>query len=251
VDFRRACAVLLLALSVSGRLASAQDRKQKGSLLFQFRESHDLAEKSRILDRIVQSGSQSGAPLLRLARTTEDNDTRWLAIRGLGELKFQAAAPFLLESLHADQRYVRANAARALGELRYSLAGPALIHLLETEQDGGVIEQTSAALRMIDAKGAVPALKSRISFDSAQTRCWLLEAIGSLGSKDDTPFVASYLYDTETDVGRIPFCAAQALAILTGQNFGLPKTSGLFDPYLPVSNARAWWEKARQESGLQ
>jgi len=70
------------------------------------------------LDRITQRGYRAGRQLLQLAQTTEDNDTRWLAIGGLGTLKFMEGAPLLIQLLQSDERYVRSSAARALGELR-------------------------------------------------------------------------------------------------------------------------------------
>jgi HEAT repeat protein len=245
----RACVALLsLSLGASGWLASGQHREQTAPLVRQLRETHNVAEKERILDRITQRGYRAGQQLLQLAKTTDDNDTRWLAIRGLGMLKFREAAPFLIESLQSDERYVRSNAARALGELRYSPAAPALIHLLEAEQDAGVIEQTSLALRMIKAVDAIPVLKSRMSFNSTQTRCWLLDAIAALGSKKEVPFIAKHLYDT--DFGGVPLCAARALATLTGEDFGLPQ-NGIFDPQAPVLKARSWWEETQKRQDPQ
>ena len=232
--------ILLCSCAIaSNRLVDAQE--PTSSLVVKFHDTHDLADKERILGSLIKYGDDAGQQLLRLAKTTNDNDTRWLAIRGLGMLKFEQAAPFLIDSLQSDEHYVRANAARALAELRYSPAAPALIRLLEGEQDAGVIEQTSLAMRMINAKDAIPVLKSRMSFDSVQTRCWLLDAIAGLGSREDVPFIAKYLY-YGNDVGGIPLCAARAVATLTGEDFGLPKASGLFNPELPVSKARKWWE---------
>lgn len=246
--FRRTYAILLcVSLSASNRFAGAQDQEQTASLVLRFRETHDVADKERILNLIVQRGYGAVQRLLQLAKTTDDNDTRWLAIRGLGMLRFEDAAPFFIESLESDEHYVRANAARAIGELRYSHAGPALIHLLEAEQDAGVIEQTSLALRVIKAKAAIPIIKSRMSFNSTQTRCWLLDAIAGLGSKNDVPFIAKYLYSSDTASEGIPLCATRALATLTGDDFGLPKASGLFDPQAPVLKARKWWEQTQKQ----
>ena len=87
------------------------------SLVLRFRQTHDVSEKERILYRIIPKGHEAGQLLLDLAKTTDDNDTRWLAIRGLGIIKFEDAAPFLIESLKSQEHYVRANAARALAEL--------------------------------------------------------------------------------------------------------------------------------------
>jgi len=211
------------------------------TLIRQFREAQEIAKKEQLLNQLCRPGSEAGERLLQLAKATNDNDTRWLAIRGLGMLKFEPAARFLIDSLASTEPYVRANAARALGEIHYASAADPLIHLLNNEQDHGVIEQTSLALRNIGAKNAVPALKAKMSVDSKQTRCWLLDAIATLGSRDDLPFIAKYLYK-DSDMGGIALCAARGMAAVTGQDFGLPKATGLFDPSLPVMNARKYWD---------
>ena len=232
-------------LSTSNRFAGVQDQEQTASLVLRFRDTRDVADKERLLDRIIQRGRGAGQLLLDLAKTTNDNDTRWLAIRGLGTIKFEDAAPFLMESLKSEEHYVRANAARALGELRDSNAAPALTHLLEAEQDAGVIEQTSLALRMIKARDAISVIKSRMSFNSLQTRCWLLDAIGDLGSGMDAAFIAKYLYD-DAYSGGLAFCAASALAALTNEDFGLP-IGGIFDSQVPVLKALKWWEQTQKQ----
>jgi HEAT repeat protein len=246
--FSRACAVLLcVTLTAASRFAVAQDEVPTVSLLLQFSETHHVADKEKILDRITQRGQEAGPLLLQLARSTGDNDTRWLAIRGLGTLKFADAAPFLIESLKSREHYVRENAARALGELQYSRASPVLLRQLEVEQDAGVIEQTSAALVMIKVPAAIPILKTRMSFNSGQTRCWLLDAIASLGSEHDIPFIAGFLYGSDSSGTVVPLCAASALATLTGEDFGLPRSSGLFNSQAAISRAQGWWERTPKE----
>ena len=116
-----------------------------------------------------------------------------------------------------------------------------MIHLLEAERDAGVIEQTSLALRMIKAEDAIPTIKSRMSFNSTQTRCWLLDAIAGLGSKNDVPFIARYLYNSDTASEGIPLCATRALAALTGEDFGLPKG-------LSENNRVNFWVRAYSSS---
>jgi HEAT repeat protein len=217
-------------------------------MLSAFAVDGDRGHKEAMLDRITRRfGEAAGLGLLDVALGAVDPDTRWMAIRGIGYVKFQGAAQNLIVWLASPEHYVRANAARALGELRYSLAGPALIRLLAAEQDADVIEQTSLALRMIRAQDAIPIIKSRMSFNSLQTRCWLLDAIAGLGSKNDVPFVANYLYSSDVASEGIPLCASRALATLTGEDFGLPKASGLFDPQAPVLRARKWWEQTQKQ----
>ena len=155
------------------------------------------ATKETILASITKDYPDSGSALLRIARQTKDGDTRWLAIRGIGWLKFHHAAPFLKQSLDSESSYVRANAARALGEIHELSAVPALICLLKVEQDNGVIEQTTLALQMLEAKAAVPVLKNRVMNPSAQTRLWILGAIEVLDSNKDAPFFAAFLSDKE------------------------------------------------------
>jgi hypothetical protein len=170
-------ALLLLVYSATAYTQSgaAQDFGTT-SLIRQFRETSAIPAKEQILDRITQRGGDAGKQLLGLAKTTDDADTRWLAIRGLGMMRVREAAPFLVDSLRSSEHYVRANAARALGEIRYSAATPFLIDLLSTEDDAGVIQQTALALGMIKAHDALPVLKSRMSSPTLQTRCWLLDS---------------------------------------------------------------------------
>lgn len=54
-----------------------------------------------------------GPDLVRLAETTDQVDTKWMAIRGMSTLHFAAAADFLQKSLGDKNSAIRANAARA------------------------------------------------------------------------------------------------------------------------------------------
>jgi HEAT repeat protein len=184
---------------------------------------------------------------LELAETTTDADTKWMAIRGIGTLKYKRAAPFLVKSLRSDHQYVRANSARALGDMKAYSAEQALKTLLRGEQDGGVIEQTSLALRMIGAREAVPVLKSKASHPSPQTRAWIFQAIGFLGSKDDVPFLAGHLYEENTAVSM---SAAQAIERIVGVDFGFPKREGPSSPEEGLKNARRWWATNKLSWGV-
>jgi hypothetical protein len=228
---------VIAALFCSGS-AKGQDLE---ALLSKFKAETDLARKELLLIEILQH-SEAGPQLLALAEKTSDVDTKWLAIRGIGSAKYEKAAPFLIRCLGHEHHWVRANATRALGEIRYRPAIPSLIHLLRREKDGGVIEQTSLALQLLQAKEAIPELKRVASYHrSSQTGCWVLHAIGKLGTESDLPFLASRLYDPDLMNGC--YCAAQAIGMITGEDFGFPKGSGLMNPLLPVEAARKWWEK--------
>ncbi len=217
-------------------IANGQDLE---ALLSKFKAETDLARKERLLNEILQH-SDASPQLLALAEETSDVDTKWLAIRGIGSAKYEKAAPFLVRCLNHEHHWVRANAARALGEIRYRSAIPPLIRLLGREKDAGVIEQTSLALQWLQAKEAVPKLKRAASHHSSQTRCWVLQAIGKLGTEGDLAFLANRLYDSELS---LRMCAAQAIEMITGEDFGFPKQSGPMDPSPPIQAAKQWWEK--------
>ncbi len=163
-----------------------------------------------------------------------------------GYLKYQPAAVFLVSCLQAQHHYVRANAARALGELHFTPAVPALIAVLRSETDGGVLEQTALALQMLKAREAVPAIETALPGPTPQTTCWLLQAVGELGSRKDVPFVAPYLGDAASQPNPVPECAAAAVEKLTGQDFGFDHRLGLRAyPAVPLERARQWWAANR------
>src|SRR5436190_15118664 len=176
---------VLLALA-SGCLAvlplAGQVDEDLPALLSRFQSEDEVASKEAILTEIERRHPDSGFQLLHLAQSATNVDTRWLAIRGLGHLKFEPATRFLIASLMSPDHYVRANAAGALGEIRTKSAEAKLIDLLKREQDGGVIEQTSLALTMIHARAALQVLEARADSANGQTECWLLGAIAQLGN---------------------------------------------------------------------
>ncbi len=216
-------------------------------LLSRFQSEQDVAAKEAIMLKITTNYPDAGPALLNIARETKSMDTRWLAIRGIGDVKFRAAVPFLLQSLDSQSSYVRANSARALGEIGDPSAIRSLIRMLKNEQDSGVIEQTALAFEMLGAKEALPALKAKAENPSSQTRDWVLGAVEVLGSKRDIPFFAAFLFDNNYNVA---LDAAAALERLTGQDFGLPKCSGNGPcgvDYEGIKNAQRWW-KAHKEN---
>jgi len=162
-----------------------------------------------------------------------------------GSLKYKGAAPFLKASLRSSSNYVRANSARAIGEIHDVSAVRDLIHTLEIEEDSGVLEQTSLALQMLNAKEAIPALKARSDYPSPQTRLWVIGAIEALGSKDVT-FFASFLFDKD---GFVAGYAAHAIERITKQDFDFPhcgETGGPCGNGLGVENAQRWWNSQKQ-----
>src|SRR5437868_14818733 len=189
---RRVASLFLVICLVGIHQVAAQDLS---TLLSRFQAEQDRAAKEAILENITTGYPDAGSALLNIASTTEDTDTTWPAIRGIGWLKFKDAAPFLKQSLSSRSNYVRANGARALGEIHDLSATPYLMRTLKNEQDSGVIEQTALALQMLGAREAVPLLKTMAANPSPQTRVWILGAVERLGSKPDIPFFATFLFD--------------------------------------------------------
>jgi HEAT repeat protein len=237
----RVASLFLASCLVAVHQVAAQDLS---TMLMRFQAEQDRAAKEAILENIT-GYPDAGSALLKVASTTEDTDTIWLAIRGIGRLRFKDAAPFLKQSLSSRSNYVRANAARALGEIHDVSATPDLVRTLKSEQDSGVIEQTALALRMLGAHEAVPLLKTKAANPSPQTRVWILGAIETLDSKSDVPFFATFLSDENEIVASY---AARALERFTGQDFGFAKCGpGPCSVEEGVKNARRWWNDHKQD----
>ena len=125
----RVVSLLVLAVLLVP-FARAQLSEPIASLLIRFDNQHDLAAKERLLIAITSQGLGAGPALLRLAKSTANSDTRWMAMRGMATLHFTACAPFLEASLKDSDALVRSNAARALGifesQMRPHLCRPCL-----------------------------------------------------------------------------------------------------------------------------
>lgn len=172
--------------------AAALLAQSTAGLLVSFDDEHDLAAKERLLRTITGQGPGAGPALLKLARSTANIDTRWMAMRGMATLHYTAAAPFLKASLKSRDVLVRANA---------------------------------------------PLLREKIPRFAGQTRAWLIQALGALGTRADVPLVAGYLEDRVTSGA-----ATEALENLTGSYFG-PRPVGLAsDPTPATLAAQAWWK---------
>jgi HEAT repeat protein len=239
--------VLLTVVWLAGSvlLAGSKVADRQDHLLSQFAAETDLEKKERLLDEIVHQ-PDSGATLLQLANSTADVTTRYLSIRGLGMIKYEKAVPSLLDWLHQPHPWIRANAARALGEMRVTSATVPLIRLLRREKDNGVIEQTSLSLQWLKAKEAVPVLKQIALRKSGQTLSWVLQAIGTLGTEKDIPFLAQFLYPRPGLEGGVTrMMAGKAIEAITGEDFGFPKSGGPVNLEDGVKRARKWWEANR------
>lgn len=155
-----------------------------GSLLLRFDNEHHLPEKEQLLLAVTGQGAEAGPALLRLAQSTTNTDTRWMAMLGMATLCYTACAPFLEASLKDSDAPVRANAARSLGDLRIRNAAAPLLALFGAEQEPPAIQQASLALRMLDVKAAAP-------YIARQTRSWVIQALGAPGSAADVPLIAT------------------------------------------------------------
>ncbi|MDR3698669.1 MAG: HEAT repeat domain-containing protein [Candidatus Sulfopaludibacter sp.] len=210
-------------------------------LLARFDREHDLAAKERLL-RAITEDPGAGPALLRLAKSTANTETRWMAMRGMATLHYTAAAPFLEASLTSPEVYVRANAARALGDLKIREASTPLLAMFAAEQEPPAIQQASLALRMLEVRAAAPLIRERIPRFPGQTRAWLIQALGALGNRADVPTVAAYLDERGTNIA-----ATEAIQELAGVDFG-PRPMGLAgDPPPSTLAAQAWWKAHKDE----
>ena len=179
-----------------------------------FDQEHDVAEKEyRLGEELVKRYPRSGSALLKLAETTLHVDTRWMSMRGMRELHYLGCERFLKNSLKDSNAVVRANAARVLGDLGFKDAEQNLLNMFAAESDPGAVEQASLALRMLEAKRAVPYIREKIPNYTWQTRGWLLQALGSLGDKSDVPLLAGYLDNSDKATAQ-----DAPLALWTAQN---------------------------------
>lgn len=244
--------VLVSGVFVCALIASAQNAVDPGSLpplLSQFRTERDRASKERTLIQITTEFPEAGPDLLALAEGPENGDTNWMAIRGIGYLKFAGAVPFLELSLTSKSVFVRANSARSLGEIGDASAIDPLIAALSKEEDSGVIEQTALALQMLHAHEAVPTLKTKIGNPSDQTRIWILGAAEALGGRAELPFIAASLQDPVFGVRNY---AALSVQRLSGQDFKFPSCAGVINggcglDESPIRNAQRWWLNHKEE----
>jgi len=227
----------MLALASALPRLFAQQANALPGLLSRFDAEHDLAAKERLLGEIIEEGSGAAAPLLRLAQATSNTDTRWMAMRGMGTLHCTACAAFLEASLKDSNEYVRANAARALGDLRITSASAHVLAAFAAEQERGAIEQESLALSLLRATASAPNIREKIPKYTAQTREWLIQALGKLGDPSDVPLIANYLDGRESDI------AGEAIEDLTGVSFGPRPGPGLGSNPSPFAlTAREWWK---------
>ncbi len=227
--------------------AVAQPPKSISSLLLRFDNEHDYAQKERLLLSLTTQHADSGRALLRLAQSTKNTDTRWLAMRGMATLHYTACAPFLETSLKNSDWVVRANAARALGDLRITNAANVLLAMFAGEQEPGAVEQASLALHMLNVKAAAPYIREKIPRFTGQTRSWLLQALGGVGSDSDVPFIAGYLDGSDPASVMAAPAATYALEELTGVSFG-PEAVGASVILTPKTlAARSWWASHKEQ----
>lgn len=215
----------------------AQRPEPAESLLLRFDNEHDLTRKEDLLRSLTNRYTGAGPEPLRLAQSTTNTDTRWMAMRGLVTLGYTACAQFLEASLKDSDVFVRANAARALGDLRIRSASSPILEMFAAERKPAAIEQASLSLSMLKVNAAAPYIRAKIPGFTGQTRDWLIGALGTLGSAADVPLIAGYLEERGSDMA-----ATSAIQELTGVNFG-PRTMGLTgDPPPETLAARAWWK---------
>lgn len=237
----RKIAMLLLTAPLAS-LTLAQPTESIASLLLRFDNEHGLTGKEQLLLAVTSRDTGAGSALLRLAQSTANSDTRWMAMRGMAALHYTDCAPFLEASLKDSDAAVRANAARALGDLRIGNASVPLLAMFAAEQEPGAIQQASLALHMLDVKAAAPYIRQKLPEFTGQTRIWLIQALGALGSATDVPLIAGYLDEMVSNMA-----ATEAIEELAGVSFG-PRPFGISsNPSPETLAAQAWWNSHKDE----
>ena len=72
----------------------AQQQEPFANLLARFDGEHDVAKKESLLRDITDRGGGAGPPLLQLANSTKNTDTRWMAMRGMATIHCEACAGY-------------------------------------------------------------------------------------------------------------------------------------------------------------
>src|SRR5690348_16408459 len=102
----RTVAVLLLMTPLTPSVL-AQRSESTARLLLRFDNEHDLSTKEYLLLTLTNKDAGAGPALLRLARSTTNSDTRWMAMRGMATLRYTACAPFLEAALKDSDTLIR------------------------------------------------------------------------------------------------------------------------------------------------
>jgi len=242
----RIAAVLLVTVSPAPYVI-AQGAESIPALLLRFDNERDLAQKESLLLTLTNQNASAGPALLRLAKSTRNMESRWMAMRGLAKLHYTASGPFLKSSLKSSDWVIRANAARALGDLRIRNAAAPLLAMFAAEQEPGAVEQASLALRLLDIKAAAPYIREKIPRFAWQTRYWLIQALGALGSDHDVPLLAAFLDSSDIQSATYAEAATYALEELAGVSFGPHATGATTLPPPETLVARAWWASHKDD----
>ena len=208
-----------------------------------FDEQHDLAKKELQLLDLTHQHPDAGPALLALAKTTPHTDTRWMSMRGMRDLHYTGCEPFLTRSLTDDDALVRSNAARVIGDLHLKHASKELLKMFAAESEPRPIEQASLALRELNVRAAAVEIRAKIPNYTGQTRAWLLQALGALGTKRDVPLIAAYLDSSDRGSALM---APEALEQLAGLDFGPTPNGGEGFPSKRMQAARLWRQSHKE-----
>jgi HEAT repeat protein len=211
------------------------------TLLSHFEAQHELETKKQILKEILHNYHDSAGPgLLKIASHTEDSQTKWMAIAAVGELEVREAAPFVVKCLHDDDPKVRGHAARALSRLNDSSAIPALIELTRNEHDPEVLKWTAATLGDLRAMDALPVLKSRANDGPVETRMTIITSIGTLGGRNEMPYLATFLDDKDPFVAMVAAKTMEGIARETDLDWCGKDPCG-WDEH--IRKVKTWWQQ--------
>jgi HEAT repeat protein len=185
-------------------------------LLSRFESEHEIEAQTQALHDVVRSyGYAAGPELLKIGWRTTDRQTKSLAIWALGDLEFQEAAQLIVSSLRDDNLAVRRASAHALYRIKDDSSIPLQVDLLKNEQDDDTVRFTAEALASQRATVVLPALKLRANDGPTETRVAVIFAIGDLGSKNEVPYLITFLDDRG---GFVALTAIKGIEHWSGEN---------------------------------
>jgi hypothetical protein len=215
----------LFCLCVIFLCACSSPKQDLGTLLSRFESEHDLEAQKKALRELYGRYHEAAGPGL-------------LAISSLGEMEFQEAGPFVVGCLRDQDLKVKEAAALALSRIKDPDSVPPLVELLKDERDPAIIRYAASALANQGSPSTIPALKLRVNDGTLNTRLAVISAIGVLGSRQEAPYVATFLDDKEPFVA---IAAARMIEDWSGQNFTWcgKNPCGVLER---IEMAKKWWK---------
>lgn len=184
--------------------------------LRKYLSSDDSELQHRAMSTLRRLRNPKGAKLVAPFLSSENDETRRLAVETVGQLKHKSVLPELRRILRADSlESIRAAAAKSLGELKDAEATG---DLEESLHDGRLVRcQAVIALGSIGDKKSVPAILAQLRDSAPEIRYHACNAIAQVGELSDPEPLQSLLEDGESMVRRGAEAALTKLGYKVGQ----------------------------------